>query len=101
MRVFLIIIALFILPFAGYYLWRGIKAAGASAPSESGEPGEAGGLPPKPIRTLALLGLVFVIVGMIGLGFSGVLSGGGDGQFRPPRMEDGRMIPGGIDRDGD
>ena len=98
MRVFLIIIALFILPFAGYYLWRGIKAAGA-APSS--EPGEAGGLPPKPIRTLALIGLALVIVGMIGLGFSGVLSGGGDGQYSPPRMEDGRMIPGGVDRDGD
>jgi hypothetical protein len=60
MRVFLIIIALFVLPFAGYYIWRGIQAAGGGRPASTpeGEPApDADGLPPAPIRTLALIGV--------------------------------------------
>lgn len=102
MRVFLIIIGLFILPFVGYYLWRGIEAARGGARSSEGETAEASdtGLPPAPIRILALAGMVFVIVGLVGLGLSGVFQGGGDGQYRPPALEDGRITPPRVDRSG-
>ncbi|TRO86162.1 hypothetical protein FKB34_16210 [Glycocaulis profundi] len=96
MRVFLIIIALFVLPFAGYYIWRGIQAAGAGRPASApeGEPApETDGLPPAPIRTLALIGVVFVIVGLGGLALSGTFQGGRDVQYRPPTLEDGRISP--------
>lgn len=101
MRFLLIIALLFLLPFAGYYTWRGIKAAMASRSTAASED-DAGvatdGLPPPPLQVLALVGAGLAITGILALALGGVFGGSGQtGQFHPPTLEDGRIVPGRID----
>lgn len=101
MRFLLIIALLFLLPFAGYYTWRGIKAAMASRSAAAGEDGAGvatDGLPPPPLQVLALVGAGLAITGILALALGGVFGGSGQtGQFHPPTLEDGRIVPGRID----
>lgn len=99
MRFLLTIAVLFLLPFAGYYTWRGIKAAMTvrrSVDEEVGSPSD--GLPPPPLQVLALVGAGLAITGILALALGGVFGGSGQtGQFHPPTLEGGRVVPGRID----
>lgn len=96
MRFLLTVAVLFLLPFAGYYTWRGIKAARSAA--GEGENGEARDLPPPPLQVLALVGAGLAITGILALAIGTAFGGGAQtGQFRPPALEGGRVVPGRID----
>ncbi|MFC4725526.1 hypothetical protein AB6B38_13355 [Glycocaulis abyssi] len=99
MRFLLTVAVLFLLPFAGYYTWRGIRAAIAVRRSEGDETGTAAdGLPPAPLQVLALVGAGLAITGILALALGGAFGGSGQtGQFHPPTLEDGRVVPGRID----
>lgn len=99
MRFLLTIAVLFLLPFAGYYTWRGIRAAMAVRRASDGEAAAAtDGLPPPPLQVLALVGAGLAITGILALALGGVFGGSGQtGQFHPPTLEDGRIVPGRID----
>lgn len=99
MRFLLTIAVLFLLPFAAYYTWRGIRAAIAVRRSEDDEAGPAAdGLPPAPLQVLALVGAGLAITGILALAIGTAFGGGAQtGQFRPPALEDGRVVPGRID----
>ncbi|KPP81298.1 MAG: hypothetical protein HLUCCA04_09925 [Oceanicaulis sp. HLUCCA04] len=101
MRFLLTIMVLFVLPFAGYYTWRGIKSAMAARRADGdagGDDDDATGLPPAPLQVLALVGAGLAITGILALALGGVLGGSGQtGQFHPPALEDGRLVPGRID----
>ncbi|MGP1273897.1 MAG: hypothetical protein ACQRW7_00605 [Caulobacterales bacterium] len=99
MRFLLTIAILFLLPFAGYYTWRGIRAA-MSRRSAQGADAQTGadGLPPPPLQVLALVGAGLAITGILALALGGVFGGSAQtGQFHPPTLEDGRVVPGRID----
>lgn len=96
MRFLLTVLILFLLPFAAWYTWRGIQAA-RSATGE-GEDGEARDLPPPPLQVLALVGAGLAITGILALAIGTAFGGGAQtGQFRPPTLEGGRVVPGRID----
>lgn len=97
MRFLLTIAILFLLPFAVWYTWRGIRAA--SAAREGGpDGGSSDGLPPPPLQVLALVGAGLAVTGILALVLGGVMGGSGQtGQFHPPTLEDGRVVPGRID----
>jgi len=100
MRFLLTIMVLFVLPFAGYYTWRGIKSATAARRADGNAGGTDGatGLPPAPVQVLALVGAGLAITGILALALGGVFGGSGQtGQFHPPALEDGRVVPGHID----
>lgn len=101
MRFLLTIAVLFLLPFAGYYTWRGIQAARSAGTAKEGE--AASDLPPPPLQVLALVGAGLAITGILALALGGAFGGSGQtGQFHPPSLEDGRVVPGRIDpADGD
>lgn len=99
MRFLLTIAVLFLLPFAAWYTWRGIRAAMAT-PTAGADDGTGGSsdLPPPPLQVLALVGAGLAITGILALALGGVFGGSGQtGQFHPPTLEDGRVVPGRID----
>lgn len=84
-----------LLPAAAYFLWlwftRRRPAGGAAAGEEQG-PVPAG--PEMPWLWLALAGLVLLAAT---LSYVALTSGGPpDGVYEPPRLEDGRVVPGRI-----
>lgn len=100
MRFLLTVLILFLLPFAAWYTWRGIQAARASAGEGEGEgeDGQARDLPPAPLQVLALVGAGLAITGVLALALGTAFGGGAQtGQFRPPTLEGGRVVPGRID----
>lgn len=99
MRFLLTIAVLFLLPFAGYYTWRGIKAAMETprAGADDGVP-DGSDLPPPPLQVLALVGAGLAITGILALAIGGAFGGSAQtGHYRPPVLEDGRVVPGRID----
>ncbi len=98
MRFLLTVLILFLLPFAAWYTWRGIQAARASASEGEGEDGQARDLPPPPLQVLALVGAGLAITGVLALALGTAFGGGAQtGQFRPPTLEGGRVVPGRIE----
>ncbi|MFN3834869.1 MAG: hypothetical protein ACK4NO_03100 [Glycocaulis sp.] len=94
MRFLLTVLVLFLLPFAAWYTWRGIKAARAGSDGE----GAGGDLPPPPLQVLALVGAGLAITGILALAIGTAFGGSAQtGQFRPPTLEGGRVVPGRID----
>ncbi|WP_429912050.1 hypothetical protein [Glycocaulis sp.] len=98
MRFLLTVAVLFLLPFAGYYTWRGIRAARGTGTATGDEGETASDLPPAPLQVLALVGAGLAITGILALAIGTAFGGGAQtGQFRPPTLEDGRVVPGRID----
>ena len=96
MRFLLTVLVLFLLPFAAWYTWRGIQSVRQSNGEEPGETGSD--LPPPPLQVLALVGAGLAITGVLALAIGTAFGGGAQsGQFRPPTLEGGRVVPGRID----
>lgn len=97
MRFLLTVLVLFLLPFAAWYTWRGIQSVRQS--KGEGQADEAASdLPPPPLQVLALVGAGLAITGVLALAIGTAFVGGAQsGQFRPPTLEGGRVVPGRID----
>ncbi len=97
MRFLLTVLILFLLPFVAWYTWRGIQSVRRSGgDDEAGEQGSD--LPPPPLQVLALVGAGLAITGILALAIGTAFGGGAQsGQFRPPTLEGGRVVPGRID----
>jgi len=78
---------LFIAPFLVYFLYRLLASRGE------------GFLQDAPWYALAMTGGVLSVVALIALGFHD--DDANQGVYVPPHMEDGRIVPGQVNRPGD
>lgn len=88
-RITIIEILSFLLPFGLFFLWRMVSTSAAAAK-------------PAPVLKLAAAGAATAVVVMIGLVLLDSSRGGHEGdQYVPPRMVDGEIQPGYFIRSGE
>ncbi|MCW5725020.1 MAG: hypothetical protein KIS81_08675 [Maricaulaceae bacterium] len=86
LRVLLLEVSLFALPFIAFFLWRLTRQI---AVSNGGEP------PPTPWAALVIAGGLAAIAGLLAMALFTVNRPAAQDQiYVPPRVEDGRVIPG-------
>ena len=89
LRFFIALAVVFALPFIAYSLWRMVNAL----PNSKGEAAA-----PAPTQWLALAGAVLALITVAVLTIAGPVDTARDGVYQPPRIEDGRIVPGRFDR---
>jgi hypothetical protein len=82
LRILLFYILPFLLPFIGFFTYRYLVTDGRAL------------LQNTPWFVLCVAGLALVIVSLVTLAFTGGWDTAGD--YAPPRLEDGRIVPGRV-----
>jgi len=89
-RFLLVLLLAFFLPFAVWYGWRFIQQV--LKPESELEPEAAA--PPPPFARLIIIGAVLSVATMMTLAVLNQSETGRDGLYQPPRLEDGKTVPG-------
>ncbi len=87
LRILLFYLIPFLLPFVGYFTYRYLVTDGRAL------------LENTPWFLLSVSGLGLVVASLLTLAFVGGWDAGGE--YAPPRLEDGRIVPGEVRRPGD